>query len=354
MAELSGTVSANTVASTLGISTSNISLHNLCTSANINKWSRRKPVALHNSNASVWYKTPDVDFSLNIPYTTLGTFTTTPNWTYRPPTGAYPLSGYRLGDFRQYNHTSIPPFQISTYPADGSSTNGAIGFEVDVNTTTTLGLTPSEITVDKYGWTNTYFGVKFTAGGSNVWVTNTSNIITTGGSLGLQANDAAFAGYTGTISWRSFLCSGSLGASAVSSLTSPQQAYNVIMLPDEGSFKGSGSFTITAPPPNNPPVVVFDLDMDVSLAGIETIDGTITVGATTAYYYITDTSGGGIALTMDMTVTDVNSNVIDTDTISITTTSGDTGLPLGNQRSWLNLISAANNYTYSVAVHLTI
>ena len=83
------------VKSTLGASTN--SLAELCVHANVNKWSRYKPVKWAGEpNATGWYEADDGNFGFSFP-----------DWGYDKPS-----SNLRLGDFRVYEHDetkTMPP-----------------------------------------------------------------------------------------------------------------------------------------------------------------------------------------------------------------------------------------------------
>lgn len=120
-------VTISDVKKALGKSSNNLGV--LCTSENINKWAKYKPV-IHpdDSRNEGEYNTVDGKAGLNIKYVILsdsGTYTQNAirnlytdaeNWTYNLPTGGAD-SPYRLGDFRGY--------QVNSYPlAQGIYTKG--------------------------------------------------------------------------------------------------------------------------------------------------------------------------------------------------------------------------------------
>lgn len=90
------------------------SLKALCTSAKINKWSVRKPIAHSKvsdlTDAEVLAADAGMVFgsAALTPYRSADALLTTlkngTQWTYTPPTGAYPGQPWRLGDFRGYVH----------------------------------------------------------------------------------------------------------------------------------------------------------------------------------------------------------------------------------------------------------
>jgi len=84
------------------------SVGGLCTSDNINKWSRWKPTSINKSYGIVDADFVNANFGLTIPVWD----GTNQVWTYTKPTGVS-SSPYRLGDFRNYNHSAVAPFRIT-------------------------------------------------------------------------------------------------------------------------------------------------------------------------------------------------------------------------------------------------
>ncbi len=90
------------------------SLKTLCTSSKINKWSVRKPIAHSKvadlTDAEVLAADAGMIFgsAALTPYRSASALLTAlkkgTQWTYTPPTGAYPRQPWRLGDFRGYVH----------------------------------------------------------------------------------------------------------------------------------------------------------------------------------------------------------------------------------------------------------
>lgn len=110
-------ISVSLVKSTLGVSTTNIAA--LCTSPNINMWSKRKPVR----DSRLFIPVDEVgvgnsqnsaeNYGLIIPaYQGDDSLLTT----YARPTGGS-NSPYRLGDFRGYDHNAAAPVIIPSAPA---------------------------------------------------------------------------------------------------------------------------------------------------------------------------------------------------------------------------------------------
>ena len=202
--------------------------------------------------------------------------------------------GYRLGDFRGYNHIAIPSYYMDSWQI--ASTNTTAGFEVGINISTANGVTNAELKT-ALGWTNLYFGVRLVCGATTVYKNQLAG--DSGFGIGFTVTDSVFNGYTGTCSWSGFICEGSVPLT--NSLTGGQQAFETVILPSTSPYTNSGSFTITATPPD--PQVVFDIDFDVIEAGIESITGTIVEASDIVNYTVVNTSGSGIDLEFNLTKT---------------------------------------------------
>lgn len=114
MAKLPTTnISTTLVKTTLGETTDDVG--KLCKSAKINKWSKWKPIPYNGLSLS-----DDIlqrnDFGINITQDFLNKLHTVPTrtWEYMRPKGGA-NSMYRIGDFRNYVHDSLPPFQQFKY-----------------------------------------------------------------------------------------------------------------------------------------------------------------------------------------------------------------------------------------------
>jgi hypothetical protein len=129
-------ISTTLVGNTIGNSSRNVGV--LCTAPTINKWSKKKPVREHGSPnwweaTNPWltnYHATDGgtdNFSLDMAEHRLSTNTQdcintydTSFWSYHRPDGTIAENaGYRLGDFRGYEHQSLPPFLLTDYPEAG-------------------------------------------------------------------------------------------------------------------------------------------------------------------------------------------------------------------------------------------
>lgn len=131
-------ISSSLVANELGISAHNWSA--LCTNGNINMWSRWKPidtsVAQINEQAL-----SQVRYGLDYPQTanintTISSFDGNTNgWIYTKPKGGI-YSPYRIGDFRNYNHTAFPTIRSfsNSSTAVSKDPTGVVGGNIVVNT----------------------------------------------------------------------------------------------------------------------------------------------------------------------------------------------------------------------------
>jgi len=279
-------ITTSIVKSTLSAADNNIK--NLCTHANINVFSRQKPVQRHNGTPSTWYKEINGDYSLLFPSTTLGTYTID-TWDYKPCIDSY---GYRLGDFRGYNHTAIAPYYMDSWQT--ASTNTTAGFEIWVNPTASLGITNADLKAS-LGWSNVYFGIKLVCGATTVYKNQLAG--DSGFGIGFTVTDSEFNGYTGTCTWSGFISENSVPLT--NSLTGPQQAYDIVILPSTRGYTNSGSFTITAPPP--PPIAVFELSEGLETLLNGNITGTINEGATIVNYTVVNNSGGPVDIVFNLT-----------------------------------------------------
>ena len=112
-------ISTTLVGNAIGVSSNDVGT--LCSSTLINKWSKYKPVAypaINTDSIIDWWKSSrssyDVGYinlcGIRIP--TVENLSQTNNiWEADPPRGGA-TEPYRLGDFRNYQHNSIPPYKI--------------------------------------------------------------------------------------------------------------------------------------------------------------------------------------------------------------------------------------------------
>lgn len=165
-------ITETAVATILGISTDDIDLGELCLSIDINKWSRYKPVR------GDWPLADDGLWGYDIP----------DNWLLIQPRGdrvLYPTEGFRLGDFRGYEHDNsltYPPAYCKdsdqnenavlspAQPSGGFSSGGAKAKFNTTNTTIRVRLTDM-------GLGNFYFGVRITTPTATVWAKSVGTVV---------------------------------------------------------------------------------------------------------------------------------------------------------------------------------
>ena len=112
-------ITVSMVGATLGTTSKDVG--RLCTNQNINKWSKWKPVSYNKLSGITQTELRAAHYGLLFPPVLTGSFYGSKselvkmmkpgdaaNWRYQPPQGGA-ASSYRLGDFRNYLHDSIPP-----------------------------------------------------------------------------------------------------------------------------------------------------------------------------------------------------------------------------------------------------
>ena len=99
---------------TLNADSRNVSI--LCTSPNINKWSKWKPVRFNKDCNITPLDLYSVNYGLMLPVGAATPQLASDNeYVYQYPTGGN-SAPFRMGDFRDYNHNAIPP--VSNYMGD--------------------------------------------------------------------------------------------------------------------------------------------------------------------------------------------------------------------------------------------
>lgn len=93
------------------LQTSSHDVGTLCTSSNINMYSKNKPVSYATSAGITDTERKSVNYGVTVPTKWSGEATTRKNWIYNKPTGGS-SSPYRLGDFRNYNHGAVPCVRV--------------------------------------------------------------------------------------------------------------------------------------------------------------------------------------------------------------------------------------------------
>ena len=222
-------------------------LSGLCTSANINKWAKYKPVR--------------------------GTYPASSNYTYGidvEDDWAYiqPNSVYRLGDFRQYNHSALPPIKLVDYP-DSTQLN-----EEDLNFAITISeddLSLEDLGIDYVNPEGYYFCIKVGGVGGTYYVADAPLGEAYGDLISIPKSTS------GTYEWEALITSSSTGGGGP-------------LLPnDVTGYINSGTCELTLEPPE-----VITVDNVPNLSGLCFIDGTGTkvlltkVGTFvgTVYFYV--------------------------------------------------------------------
>ena len=111
-------ITTSLVAQTIGVGSNDVGT--LCKSSKVNKWSKWKPISLAKITGLSESDIINANFGLypqeatqikNYQWNgsnTLAAIQQPPLWAYTKPTGGS-TSPFRLGDFRNYNHSSLPP-----------------------------------------------------------------------------------------------------------------------------------------------------------------------------------------------------------------------------------------------------
>jgi len=175
------------------LSETSFSVGSLCSSTNINKWSKHKPV-IYPSNSTTgitnWWKAVDgsCGLSFNV-YTTAGLITTAGSflynlknkldpWGYKIPYGGE-LSPYRIGDFRGYYTDAFPAIQVSEdITVILSSTDN--GFSITagiVNAGNTYNISFNDILYNGVALDTYYFGVLIYNKSDNTYFAATSDTV---------------------------------------------------------------------------------------------------------------------------------------------------------------------------------
>ena len=103
-------ISTTLVANTLGTSSRDVGT--LCTHQAINKWAQNKPVRLNTNGSGITeQQRKSVKYGLDRELNGQGVV-------YNQPNSG---SGYRLGDFRGYNHDALPPVKVEIVSVNGNS-----------------------------------------------------------------------------------------------------------------------------------------------------------------------------------------------------------------------------------------
>lgn len=181
-----------------GGSCSNELLSFFASTANINPWSRAKPVHIEKSiepdRSSAWYKGTSGTCGFNLSGASTTNYTNLPSmytsdkkngWNYAPPQGGS-FSPYRLGDFAGYLPSALPPITGFSVPSSAANTSGSsVTAAAGYNVPSEEGTIPGSLTFAEIGGfsvdgtpadiADLYFGVYITKGGSSIMrLTNTT------------------------------------------------------------------------------------------------------------------------------------------------------------------------------------
>lgn len=172
-------ISTTLVGTTLGVYTRDVG--SLCTSPNVNKWSKWKPVDFNKTSGLTLSDLQSINFGVSIVTEYLSPINLRDqlvslgyDCVYNLPTGGE-LSPYRLGDFRNYYHDAVIPGGTSNSGDDvviqkGSASEGNKSYYYDY---VGIEITDSDINVeleDLYPLP-VYRGIMLTNGATSYWKT---------------------------------------------------------------------------------------------------------------------------------------------------------------------------------------
>lgn len=182
-------ISIDDVKSVLGELSTN-DLATLCKSANINKWSKNKPIKHNCLFKPTEAQKKEANYGIsNIPYyrllgkmtqdvingsmknaTNISTLDTRIEpWHYQQPMGGY-ASPYRLGDFDGYFANALAPIGAITETEIESSLSGKVSVVFNKNTDTVSSLTFNDLASDK-DFSNQYLGLCLSDGNKSFYMT---------------------------------------------------------------------------------------------------------------------------------------------------------------------------------------
>ena len=147
MALPNSNISVSLVRDTIGAGSNDVG--QLCIHPNVNKWSKRKPVKFNSVQGLTEANFQSVNYGLTIPNADSdeGTTLALP-WVYDKPSGGE-TEPYRLGDFIEYEHNSICPFDLTmpNYIIKGGS---GIVVKLNPETVTSYNISTNDICGSKY------------------------------------------------------------------------------------------------------------------------------------------------------------------------------------------------------------
>lgn len=157
MALASTGITTSAVGNALGTTSRNVST--LCKHANINKWAKGKPVPYPQSAGITDANRKFVNQGLNLNDATsidIGTLFSNASsgkgWNYTPPSGGT-NQPFRLGDFRNYNHSAVAPFNYNSFPTtlETYSDTCNVSFRILVNSGSELKLATDFAHIENFG-----------------------------------------------------------------------------------------------------------------------------------------------------------------------------------------------------------
>lgn len=257
-------ITTTLVGNAIGNASRNVGV--LCTSTTINKWSRKKPVDQHGT-PNWWEATNPLyggsatdKFSLTVSALTNGlsdvdnasgdVLIADSFWTYNRPRGnyaLYPLSGFRLGDFRGYEHAAERTLAVTNYPEGEQVGYLSSSFDYTSAPSTTGGLS-----VIDFGIQNYYFGVLVQWGATyeNSAIITVDEIASslTKTTIPFDYKLTPFNRYEGNYRWITFVCASKLRAvdppfwmTFAEAIAAFPNAITYI-LPSETGYESKGTF----------------------------------------------------------------------------------------------------------------
>ncbi|MBK3516714.1 hypothetical protein [Carboxylicivirga marina] len=174
-------------------------LSELCKHANVNMYSKRKPIT-ENSNAAEWWKGLNNDFGLSVPQYVEGG--TSADWSYTKP-----MSAFKMGHFRLYEHNAIPPIANSQQTREINKWYGNIsylGLLLTRSGESQIGYDDG-IMINNLALPDYYLGVELeNSVGSKVVLTATAKLGNSG-EVEVDWNNALISGWLGAITARYFV-----------------------------------------------------------------------------------------------------------------------------------------------------
>jgi hypothetical protein len=229
----------------------------LCTSSNINKWSKYKPIR-------------DAGFGVNWPMDSMGHYgfgslptanvsnINNEDWIYAQPRGGS-FGGtidepYRIGDFRRYNHLAPPIMYLDQVQVDevDFDTDDYAKFHLIISSTSD-GLKLSDFVSPDYStW---WFGIRLSFGdGKYAYITADDSVnCDGGGDVGLwvliNMNNIVKFGASKSFTWTPFLCESQIALVSTYEAVLPYEIgqLQTLMFPTVDEYPISGTFDIWTP-----------------------------------------------------------------------------------------------------------